>query len=484
MVVPLLPLLLLFSSCTTLIADAGAGVDELNYIVLTSSSLKAKAVCEGPRVNTTADFTNWVPVTRPHGPCSAAAAGKSEPSTVDVLRWDQRRAGYIQGMLSVPVNASMGPKLPPPAPTDQSSMDMKGTDPAITATPGTASTKSSQMSIDPAATGGGGGGGGQTMVLDTASIFPWLQCAPCPVPPCHPQKETLYDPAKSPTSATFSCNSPACTQLGPFANGCVNNQCQYRVRYPDGSTTMGTYVSDVMTLTPTRVLPRFQFGCSHFAQGASINTQTAGSMGLGGGPQSLVSQGKDTYGDAFSYCIPPTASTTGFFLLGVPPRSSSRYVVTPMVKDKFNPALYAVRLQAITVAGQLLAVPPTVFAAGSVMDSRAPITRLPPTAYLALRSAFRSRMTMYRMVPPKEHLDTCYDFTGVSTITLPRIVLVFDRNAAVELDPSGVLFDGCLAFTSTADDHATGIIGNVQQRTIEVFYDVGGGAMAFRRGAC
>jgi hypothetical protein len=61
---------------------------------------------------------------------------------------------------------------------------------------------------------------------------------------------------------------------------------------------------------------------------------------------------------------------------------------------------------------------------------------------------------------------------------------VFDRNAAVELDPSGILFDGCLAFTSTSDDRDTGIIGNVQHRTIEVVYDVGGGAMAFRRAAC
>jgi hypothetical protein len=248
---------------------------------------------------------------------------------------------------------------------------------------------------------------------------------------------------------------------------------------------MGTYVSDVMTLTPTRVIPQFQFGCSHFAQGASINTQTAGSMGLGGGTQSLVSQGKGSYGNAFSYCIPPTASTTGFFQLGVPTRgSSSNYAVTPMVKGKLNPALYVVRLQSITVAGQKLSLPSTLFAAGSVMDSRAPITRLPPTAYQALRSAFRSRMTMYRVAPPKEHLDTCYDFTGVRTITLPRIVLVFDRNAAVELHPSGVLFDSCLAFTSSSGDRAPGIIGNVQQRTIEVLYDVGGGAMAFRRGAC
>jgi hypothetical protein len=47
-VVPLLLLLLLFSSCATLIADA-AGADVLNYNVVATSSFKAKAVCEGPR---------------------------------------------------------------------------------------------------------------------------------------------------------------------------------------------------------------------------------------------------------------------------------------------------------------------------------------------------------------------------------------------------------------------------------------------------
>jgi hypothetical protein len=246
---------------------------------------------------------------------------------------------------------------------------------------------------------------------------------------------------------------------------------------------MGTYVSDVMRISPTRVLPRFQFGCSHSVQG-SFSSQIAGTMGLGGGAQSLVSQGKASYGNAFSYCIPPTASTTGFFLLGVPRMASFRYAVTPMVKSKMAPALYLVRLQAITVAGLQLGVPPQVFEAGAVMDSRAPITRLPPTAYQALRAAFRDRMRMYRLVPPRGQLDTCYDFTGAGSITLPRITLVFDRNAAVELDPSGVLFNHCLAFAANTDDRATGIIGNVQQRTIEVLYDVGGGAMAFRPGAC
>jgi len=352
--------------------------------------------------------------------------------------------------------------------------------------------------VAPAATGGRGKlpGVTQHMVLDTASDVPWVQCAPCPQPQCHPQTDTLYDPSKSGTYAPFACSSPTCRQLGPYANGCTGTgntgQCQYRVQYPDGSATSGTYISDVLTITPSPagVVNSFRFGCSHALQrpGVFSNT-TAGIMSLGRGAQSLSSQTKGTYGHVFSYCVPPTSSHNGFFVLGLPRVAASRYVLTPMLTNKLAPSMYLVRLLAIDVAGQRLAVPPTVFAPGAVMDSRTVITRLQPTAYRALRAAFRAQMGAYRIAPPKGQLDTCYDFTGVRTVRLPKVALVFDSrsngDAAVELDPSGVLLDSCLAFASTGGgDGSIGIIGYVQQRTIEVLYNVGGSAVGFRRGAC
>lgn len=323
----------------------------------------------------------------------------------------------------------------------------------------------------------------QTVVLDSASDVPWVQCVPCPIPPCHPQVDSFYDPSRSPTSAAFSCSSPTCTALGPYANGCANNQCQYLVRYPDGSSTSGAYIADLLTLDAGNAVSGFKFGCSHAEQG-SFDARAAGIMALGGGPESLLSQTASRYGNAFSYCIPATASDSGFFTLGVPRRASSRYVVTPMVRFRQAATFYGVLLRTITVGGQRLGVAPAVFAAGSVLDSRTAITRLPPTAYQALRSAFRSSMTMYRSAPPKGYLDTCYDFTGVVNIRLPKISLVFDRNAVLPLDPSGILFNDCLAFTSNADDRMPGVLGSVQQQTIEVLYDVGGGAVGFRQGAC
>uniref|UniRef100_J3MDJ1 Peptidase A1 domain-containing protein n=2 Tax=Oryza brachyantha TaxID=4533 RepID=J3MDJ1_ORYBR len=122
-----------------------------------------------------------------------------------------------------------------------------------------------------------------------------------------------------------------------------------------------------------------------------------------------------------------------------------------------------------------------------IIDSGTVITALPATAYAALRSAFRSAMSEYRLLPPSDGgLDTCYDFTGHSNVTVPRVSLAFAGSATVELAvPSGVLVDGCLAFAGTGTtDGAIGIIGNVNQRTFEVLYDSGKGTVGFRAGAC
>ncbi|XP_062230205.1 aspartyl protease family protein At5g10770-like isoform X2 [Phragmites australis] len=489
MVFVLAPLLLLLlsggSSSPVVRAAADHGDDD--YMMVAMSSLKAKAACFGHRV-IPPDNGTWVPLNRPRGPCSPSLSGAAKPlSLADLLRQDQLRVDDIQWRLSDDVRDNKG-SVKPPMMTASDQINHQATAQVIVGSeslPNSSMEQGSQVSIDPAATGRRSSLPGvvQTVVLDTASDVPWVQCVPCPVPPCHPQTDTFYDPSRSGTYAAFPCNSPACTRLGPYANGCVNNQCQYRVRYPDGSSSSGTYSSDLLTFNPTNAISNFQFGCSHAVQG-SFDSRTAGIMALGGGPESLVSQTASTYGNAFSYCLPPTESYKGFFVLGVPRVAASRYVVTPMLRYKQVPTFYRVLLQAITVAGQQLNVPRAVFAAGSVLDSRTVITRLPPTAYQALRAAFMNKMSMYRAAPPKGNLDTCYDFTGVANVRLPRISLVFDKNAVVEIDPSAVLFNDCLAFIPNRDDRMPGILGNLQQQTIEVLYDVGNGAVGFRRNAC
>ena len=429
---------------------------------------------------------SWVPLYHPLGPCSPSYRGTlaAPPSLADLLRQDRLRARHIHGKVSGHFRESKGSYKEPVA-VEETQVHHQA---AITIAMGTQSTSSQVRTgfIGPAATGDDGTSGGppavsQTVVLDTTSDVPWVDCVPCALAEC-----PYYDPARSSSYAAFPCNSSACKQLGPYANGCAGNQCQYRVAYPDGSSSSGTYSSDLLTISSGHTVTDFRFGCNQNGGGGGGPSPTNGFMALGRGAQSLMAQTSSTYGNAFSYCLPQSESDKGFFQIGVPGGAAYRFAMTPMLRDPRRPALYRALLVAITVNGQPLNVAPEALAGGAVLDSRTVFTRLPLTVYAALRAAFRDKMAAYRRAssPPQPELDTCYDFTGVRYVRLPRIALVFDRNAVVELDRSGILFGDCLAFTANDDDSAPAILGNTQQKTIEVLHDVGGGNIGFRRQAC
>ncbi|KAJ1257681.1 hypothetical protein BS78_10G014400 [Paspalum vaginatum] len=479
------------SSIVHAAAAAAAAEEHAGYTLVVISSLKQKADCSGHRVSPPQNRT-WVPLSLSHGPCSSSSSAalpgrEKKPSLAELLRQDQLRVDSILMALSGSDDYA-DEKAKKHAAKSTTTLMQHG--PVVDVNVGSASSISSS-SIDPMASGGGSSsrrrrsmpGVTQTMMVDTASDVPWVQC--------HPKATaagsgSFFDPTRSRTYAAIPCGSPACARLGPYANGCVNGRCQYRVAYPDGSSTLGTYSSDLLTITPSDAVSGFQFGCSQ-AETGSFDARSSGIVALGGGAESLLSQTAASHGNAFSYCVPPTPSDAGFFVLGAPTTAAatSGFVATPMTRFPRSSTFYRVVLRDITVAGRRLNVPAAALAAGAVMDSRTAITRLPPTAYGALRAAFRRRMAAYRLAPPRGALDTCYDFTGVAVVRVPRVALVFDRSAAaVELDPSGILFNDCLAFASNGADSAPGIIGNVQQQTMEVLYNVGGGAVGFRRGAC
>ncbi|CAL5045385.1 unnamed protein product [Urochloa decumbens] len=412
---------------------------------------------------------SWVPLYRHLGPCSppssfTGAAKKKPPSLADLLRQDQLRVDHIHRRLSESGEAvgvsKEGSSVKDPLRFEAAYLHDQ---PVIQVLLGSQpkSSDEQQQSQPPGVV--------QTVVLDTATDVPWVQCVPCPIPSCHPQTDTVYDPTKSSTYDPVSCGSPACAQLGRLYSGSwANGHCQYRVRFPNSnaSSSSGTYATDLLAVGPNSQIP-FRFGCSHAdaadqGGGGSDNATAAGVMALGGGPESLPSQAAASYGPAFSYCIPAAGSRRpGFFVLGGVV-SYSQYVATPMLRYQRVPTFYRVRLIGIAVNGQLLNVTPSAFAAGAVLDARAAVTRLPP--------------------PKGGLLDACYDLAGA--FVPPRIELVFERGNVLELDRTGVLFHDCLAFAANRDDRMPGIIGNLQQQTMEVLYDVGAGAVGFRRGAC
>lgn len=85
--------------------------------------------------------------------------------------------------------------------------------------------------------------------------------------------------------------------------------------------------------------------------------------------------------------------------------------------------------------------------------------------------------------------DTCYDLSGHKTIVVPKVTLSFEGGVNLELDAIGLLYavsetQVCFAFAANENANYITIIGNAQQRTLEVVYDVGGGKIGFRPAGC
>ncbi|KAK1296124.1 Protein ASPARTIC PROTEASE IN GUARD CELL 1 [Acorus calamus] len=325
----------------------------------------------------------------------------------------------------------------------------------------------------------------QTVIFDTGSDVSWVQCKPCVIT-CFRQREPLFDPSESSSYRNISCGAPECAAL--TSRGCSSSTCLYGVTYGDNSTTVGFLARETLTLTPSDVVENFVFGCGQDNRG--LFGTTAGLLGLGRGILSLVSQTDNYFGGLFSYCLPPPSSSsrTGHLTLGVT-KATKNISYTPLNLNLET--FYYLDLVGISVGGLLLPINASVFSnAGTIIDSGTVITRLPSSAYTALRSAFKRGMSAYKSTPSETSLlDTCYDFSGLDMITVPTIVFHFNGGTDMEVDVSGTLYGisgsrFCLAFAGNIDDTDLGIIGNVQQRNLEVVYDTRAGRVGFGPGPC
>nr|CAB3467905.1 unnamed protein product [Digitaria exilis] len=459
---PLLLCVLLFTYCFIAL-----GADEHGFVVVPTTSPSSEPACSSGSQATSDPNRASVPLVHRHGPCApASAAGK--PSLSERLRRDRARRSHIiskaTGRTVTLSDASGGVTIPTSIGSAVDSLEY-----VVTLGFGT-------PAVD------------QTVLIDTGSDLSWVQCKPCDSSSCYPQKDPLFDPNASSTYVPVPCNSDACKALADgYSDGCTNTTgtslCQYGIEYGNFDTTVGVYSTETLTLNKHGVsVTNFSFGCGLRQQGTFDKFD--GLLGLGGAPESLVSQTAHIYGGAFSYCLPPVNTTTGFLSLGAPGNNTAGFVFTPLHSSPEGATFYVVNLTGISVAGKKLNIPATAFAQGMIIDSGTVITGLPQTAYEALRTAFRSAMSKYPLLPPKDDLDTCYDFTGLSNVTVPTVSLTFDGGATVDLDvPSGILLEDCLAFAGDGADD-TGIIGNVNQRTFEVLYDSARGHVGFRPGAC
>ncbi|EOA27045.1 hypothetical protein CARUB_v10023140mg [Capsella rubella] len=321
-----------------------------------------------------------------------------------------------------------------------------------------------------------------SLIFDTGSDLTWTQCKPClGTYRCYTQNEPIFDPSSSSSYQNVPCSSPMC-ENGP--QSCSASNCLYRVKYGDNSFTEGFLAKERFTLTNSDVLDDVYFGCGENNHGLFF--RTAGILGLGRDKLSIPSQTSSTYNNIFSYCLPSSASNTGHLTFGSDGISES--VKFTQVSSFPSPSNYGIDIVGISVGDTKLDITPTSFSEkGAIIDSGTVVSRLPTRIYEELRTVFKEKMSSYKATSGYEIFDTCYDFTGVDTMTIPKIAFSFGGGTVVELDVNGMLYplsmsQVCLAFAG--DDDSPAIFGNVQQKTMEIVYDVAGGRVGFAPHGC
>ncbi|KAI7987322.1 Aspartyl protease family protein [Camellia lanceoleosa] len=331
-----------------------------------------------------------------------------------------------------------------------------------------------------------------SLIFDTGSDFTWTQCQPC-FGSCYPQQESIYNPSLSSTYTNITCSSHQCSQLSyatSVAPHCFTNTCFYGIKYGVSSFSQGFFGSETITLTPFDVFPNFFFGCGENNDG--LFGGAAGLIGLGRDSLSLVSQTSSKYGNYFSYCLPSKTSSSGHLTFGNGGGNStgSSLQFTPLLSNSKASSLYFFDIIGIKVSGQTLSISQSVFkTASSIIDYGTVITRLPPAAYTPLRTAFRQQMKQYPMTQALSILDTCYDMSKYSTVSIPKISFLLGDNIEVPLAANGILYAGsasqvCLALAGNTAASDVGIFGNVQRQALDVVYDVAGGKLGFGFGGC
>ncbi|KAI0519517.1 hypothetical protein KFK09_006966 [Dendrobium nobile] len=321
-----------------------------------------------------------------------------------------------------------------------------------------------------------------TVVTDTGSSLSWLQCLPCKRY-CHRQLDPIFNPAASSTYRTIPCSAAYCSALLSatlYPSGCDSSRtCIYEASYGDASFSIGYLSQDTLSLSSSvAAIPNFIFGCGQDNEG--LYGESAGIIGLAKNSISLFSQLSPKFGSSFSYCL-SSSSATGYLSFGG--YNPGKFVFTPMAKSSADQSLYSLKLSSIAVASQSIAVSEE---SPSIIDSGTVITRLPEEVYGAVSAAVVKAIgAKVARAPAYSILDTCYKGSAAEVPT-PEVAFVFGGGAVVRLPGSNVMIDvdsgvTCLAFAAA---RGATIIGNWQQKTFDIVYDVGEGRIGFAAGGC
>jgi hypothetical protein len=320
-----------------------------------------------------------------------------------------------------------------------------------------------------------------------------------------------YRPARSSSWRRIRCSQQDCAEL-PY-NTCQSpNQtasCSYYQVLQDGTTTSGIYGKEKATVSLSggrmAKLPGLILGCSTFETGGSVDSHD-GVLALGNSGISFGIHAAKRFSGRFSFCLLATHSgrnATSYLTFGSNPAVTAG-PGTMETQLKYHPDLevaYGAHVTCITVAGELLDIPPEVWddsivGAGMVLDTGTSISGLAPAAYGPVTKALDRHLAHLQRVTDIAGFEFCYNWTFVGddgvdkahNVTIPRFTVDFEGGARLEPDAKGVVIPevvpgvACLAFRKL--ESGPGVIGNVLMQDHIWEFDHMDSKIRFRKDKC
>ncbi|KAJ3701128.1 hypothetical protein LUZ61_004833 [Rhynchospora tenuis] len=332
-------------------------------------------------------------------------------------------------------------------------------------------------------------------IADTGSDLIWVTCEPCS--DCYKQDAPLFNPATSSSYANIPCGTEKCNQL-PFPQcdkSAAPSKCFYQYGYFDGSQTIGDLAQETVTFNTTTGspvgFPSIAFGCSHVANG-TFESQTAGLVGLGAGPLSLVSQLGSSIEHRFSYCLIPYDSNNimkSRLSFGSDAIISGDNVETTAMVDIDRETFYTVTLDGITVGNNSTLGP--IDRSYMIVDSGTTLTYLESTVLESLMELLAKTIRLPQVEDSEKVFPLCFDESNAGPDFLyPDITLQLGK-AIVTLKPYNTFRKindnvSCLTMASNNDISSDNlsILGNIAQQNFHIGFDLASRKISFAPADC
>ncbi|TVU02696.1 hypothetical protein EJB05_51797 [Eragrostis curvula] len=315
----------------------------------------------------------------------------------------------------------------------------------------------------------------QTVLVDTAASFSWVQCF-------NDDDGQRFDPGASTTYRKLPCTSPSCLPVtgntsSPGLCAVQENRCLYYINYPDWSVSAWRVGTDTLTFGDGEAIPGFVFGCSNNYMG--VFGRYAGTFGFGNGNLSFLSQVQGRTGQyrAFSYYLPfPTS--VAYIQVGAYDEGGLEF--TPMYTRGSD---YYIALTGITVDGCSLELTgswasPRASVVSCYLDLGTGFSVLPSQVYEKLYEAVDERIKGYDRV---RSWPGCFEPAYLSTErVIPAVQLHFSNGVRLPLDEQKLLFkahDGMLCLGFAPGEYY--LLGAMQMQMMYAAQDVEKSRMGF-----